>query len=259
MVKVREDLTGQIFGRLKVLEQTEDHITKGGRHEARWLCECACENHTIVEVIGNSLRHGHTKSCGCLIPIACSETMKKFNRYSEMLSDEYGNYYIGYTVNTNREFYVDAEDYDKIQEYTWSEHETAERFNILSAYDKTTRKKIKMHTLLGYEGHDHMDRNELNNRKYNLRKATHQENMRNRKKSVLNTSGFIGVTWQKGRQRWVAQIGHNGKTINLGGYIEIEDAVIARLKAEVKYFGEFAPQQHLYEQYGIDVDTKQND
>lgn len=34
------------------------------------------------------------------------------------------------------------------------------------------------------------------------------------------------------------------------------DAIKARLKAEIKYFGEFAPQKHLYEQYRI---TEQND
>ena len=37
---------------------------------------------------------------------------------------------------------------------------------------------------------------------------------------------------------------------------KIEDAIKARLEAEKKYFGEFAPQRHLFEQYGI---TQQND
>ena len=35
-----------------------------------------------------------------------------------------------------------------------------------------------------------------------------------------------------------------------------EDAIKARLKAELKYFGEFAPQKHLFKQYGI---ATQND
>ena len=34
------------------------------------------------------------------------------------------------------------------------------------------------------------------------------------------------------------------------------DAIKARLEAEAKYYGKFAPQRHLFEQYGI---TQQND
>lgn len=32
---------------------------------------------------------------------------------------------------------------------------------------------------------------------------------------------------------------------------EKKDAIIARLKAEKQYYGEFAPQKHLYQEYGI--------
>ena len=54
MVKVREDLTGKIFGRLTVLEQAEDYIRPDGRHEAQWLCECNCPKHTKKIISGNS-------------------------------------------------------------------------------------------------------------------------------------------------------------------------------------------------------------
>ena len=43
----------------------------------------------------------------------------------------------------------------------------------------------------------------------------------------------------------------NYKTIYLGGYNTEEEALIARLKAEKKYFKEFAPQKHLFKKYGI--------
>ena len=36
MVKVRQDLTGMVFGRLKVLEQTEAHIQPNGVHRPKW-------------------------------------------------------------------------------------------------------------------------------------------------------------------------------------------------------------------------------
>ena len=44
---------------------------------------------------------------------------------------------------------------------------------------------------------------------------------------------------------------------NLEKYLEdlhdnLEDAIYNRLKAEKQYFGEFAPQRHLFSQYGIE-------
>lgn len=41
------------------------------------------------------------------------------------------------------------------------------------------------------------------------------------------------------------------KEIYLGTFTLKEDATKARLAAEAKYFGEFAPQKHLFEEYGI--------
>ena len=64
MVKVRKDLTGQVFGRLTVLYQVEDYINPKGKHVAKWHCKCECTN-TIDVTIAN-LRSGSTKSCGCL-------------------------------------------------------------------------------------------------------------------------------------------------------------------------------------------------
>jgi hypothetical protein len=72
-----------------------------------------------------------------------------------------------------------------------------------------------------------------------------------------NTSGITGVVWNKGKQKWVAQIQYKNKMRYLGGFINKDDAIYARLQAEQKYFGEFAPQKHLYEQYNIN--TIQND
>ena len=55
-----------------------------------------------------------------------------------------------------------------------------------------------------------------------------------------------------------ARIKINGKLIRIGFYASKDEAIIARLQAEVKYFKEFAPQRNLFKQYGI-KDTIQND
>ena len=69
-----------------------------------------------------------------------------------------------------------------------------------------------------------------------------------------NKSGVIGV--RSVGEKFIADIRVNKKLIVLGRFFNKEDAIKARLKAEKEYFGEFAPQQHLYEEYGINNKTK---
>lgn len=57
------DLTGKRFGRLTVIERTEDHVAKSGRKRVMWRCVCDCGNETVVA--GDNLRDGRIKSCGC--------------------------------------------------------------------------------------------------------------------------------------------------------------------------------------------------
>jgi hypothetical protein len=54
------DLTGQKFGRLTVIKC----VGKNKREKYVWLCLCNCGN--TKEIVGDNLRYGHTKSCGCL-------------------------------------------------------------------------------------------------------------------------------------------------------------------------------------------------
>ena len=179
---------------------------------------------------------------------------KKKNIYSEKMIDDYGEYYIGITNNTKAKFYVDAEDYDKIKDYCWYEN-VRKGTNMLLAHveDKT----ISMHRFLGFKWCDHIDRNELNNRRCNLRECTQQENRRNHSLRSNNTTGFTGVFWSKRDCIWRAYVKINGKQIHLGCFVNKDDAIKARLKGELKYFGaEFSPQRDLFEQYGI---TTQND
>lgn len=57
----RENLLGQRFGKLKVIESAG--LDEKSRLAA-WLCECDCGGHIVVQ--SNSLRRGHTQSCGCV-------------------------------------------------------------------------------------------------------------------------------------------------------------------------------------------------
>jgi hypothetical protein len=80
---------------------------------------------------------------------------------------------------------------------------------------------------------DHIDRDPLNNLDDNLRYATHGENCRNR--------AAKGICWDKRRNKWLALIKLNYKSIYLGRYENKNEAIKARREAERKYYGEFAP------------------
>lgn len=267
MVKVKEDMTGWIMSehgvpdsRLTVIEQTDDYISPQGVHYARWLCECSCEEHNKIIVIGSRLRGNKqcTKSCGCLARELSAKRIKenftKYNEYKLNLVDEHGLYGVGYCTNTKSEFYFDMDDYDKIKNIAWYEKIRKDNFRKIAGTDRITGKQVLMHSTLGFNWCDHKDRNELNNRKFNLREATKQENARNHNKQKNNTSGFIGVYLDKKTLKWKAYIVINKKNINLGNFAYKQDAIRTRLKAEAKYFKEFAPQRHLFKEYGIEDD-----
>lgn len=250
MVKVREDLTGKSFGRLTVICQTNDFVSTNNRHEPTWLCQCNCGNKNLITVLGKNLKNQKTQSCGCIrkeTTINYNATNKKqYNTYC--LDGECG---IGYCHNTNTPFYFDLEDYDKIKDYCWYEHIHPNGYHALVTKDGVTGSIIKMVYLIAGTHQDHIDRNPLNNQKTNLRPATPQENASNTSLHKNNTSGITGVYWSKTRQLWIAQIGYKRKCITLGSFVNKEDAIVARLKAEQKYFKDFAPQKHLFEKYNI--------
>jgi hypothetical protein len=66
------------------------------------------------------------------------------------------------------------------------------------------------------------------------------------KKPKTNTSGIKGVSWDKSRNKWVAQIQFKGKNYYLGRYANKEDAREAREKAEKEMFGKFLEEHKEY-------------
>lgn len=258
MVNVKEDLTGRVFGRLTVIEQAEDYVSPTGKHYAKWKCQCSCIEHKYVDVNASSLKQGLTMSCGCLNDECRSERIKQFQpmaadknkKYNEYtLYDTYG---VGKYFNCKDVFYFSIEDYDIIKDQCWYNKNGYARTCL-----KESGKYVYMHELIGCKNFDHKNRNRSDNRRENLRPATVGENVRNRSLTAANKSGVAGVYYASKEKKWCAEIGLNNQVIRLGRYSNKDDAIRVRLEAEVKYYGEFAPQQHLYEQYGIE--TPQND
>ena len=86
---------------------------------------------------------------------------------------------------------------------------------------------------------DHINTCGCDNRKENLRLATSSGQKINVRLRTNNTSGVTGIYWNRNAGKWHARIKTNGKQKHLGYFISIEEAIKARLKAEIKYFGEF--------------------
>lgn len=63
-MRKKNDLKGQKFGRLLVVDEAE-YYTKSGSKQKGYLCQCDCGNRKVIS--SSSLKSGKTKSCGCLI------------------------------------------------------------------------------------------------------------------------------------------------------------------------------------------------
>lgn len=137
---------------------------------------------------------------------------------------------------------VDDEDFEDLNKNKWfaSYSDITKSFYAKRSHKGTT---IYMHRQIMKPEKgvciDHINHNTLNNKKNNLRVATVSQNAMNQGMRKTNTSGFKGVSWDKRRSKWVAQIKANKKGKHLGYFSNIEDAVEARRKAEAKYYGEY--------------------
>jgi hypothetical protein len=238
------DLTEKRFGKL-VAKYTIPKLKNNKAKRRYWFCVCDCGEKTTVS--SSDLLSGNTKSCGCYQKEIASKCNTKQNIYD--LSKEFG---IGYTFK-NEEFYFDLEDYDKIKDFCWY---IETRGRVCARNKNSNKTPYKLHRIVMnvFDSSieiDHKNRNQRDNRKSNLRICTHKENLCNQSLSKANKTGIIGVAFRKDTEKYIAYIMVDNKSIKLGNYKNIDDAIIARLKAEKEYFKEFAPQIHLFEKYNI--------
>ena len=80
---------------------------------------------------------------------------------------------------------------------------------------------------------DHIDGNKSNNCWSNLREVTRSQNMQNTCLRADNTSGHVGVSFDAKRGLWSSEIYVNGKKQFLGRYADKNDAIAARIDAQL--------------------------
>lgn len=82
---------------------------------------------------------------------------------------------------------------------------------------------------------DHIDHDRGNNKISNLRLVDRSTQNRSACRRKDNTSGHTGVYWCKTANKWLSIINYDKKTYQLGRFENIEDAIKARLEAEIKF------------------------
>jgi hypothetical protein len=109
-----------------------------------------------------------------------------------------------------------------------------------TAMHRVVMERVLGRPLINEEVVDHIDNDSLNNTRENLRVATFSQNLANSSKSSKNTSGWKGVCFHKGRKRWQATIGVEGRSVYLGIFDTPEEAHAAYCQAAKEHYGEFA-------------------
>jgi len=151
-------------------------------------------------------------------------------------------------------YLIDAEDWPRISGFKWSVSSDGGTRMYVST--RIEGKKIYLHRFLLEAPHDqrvdHRNGDPLDNRKANLRLATHQQNLFNRRKAQTygrkpTASSFKGVTWDKSCGRYKAQIMKDRVNHNLGLFMDERSAAMAYARAAQEMFGEFAYTNLIYQ------------
>lgn len=141
------------------------------------------------------------------------------------------------STSDRRTFTIDKSDLNKVLTHTWCYSKTG---YLVATVDGKVRKLSRF--LLNPPDDklvDHINGNPADYRRCNLRICTPKENARNCGKAKNAKCKYVGV-WRTKNNTYRARIMVDRKEIGLGTYKTEEEARQARLKAEKKYFGEYA-------------------
>ena len=242
-----EDLTGKVFGKLKVIERDYSKQRKNVEH---YRCECRCGNNNYITTAKELL--AGERSCGCIRKI------KGFNDYK--VDGETTTIYF-----TNRydeiimEGYIDTEDLPRLIEQNWCwsagwDDCIQDYYAKTSEYytDENGKRKARVHCLHRevtnadkgtYVDHiEHKPHSSLDNRKINLRVTIPDKNSKNRKgRNKNNKTGYRNVLIDKDSGKYKIMLCINYKRFQAGGlYEDVHEAGRDAEMYREKYYKEFA-------------------
>ncbi|WCH46367.1 hypothetical protein [Lysinibacillus sp. OF-1] len=206
------DLTGQKYGRLTVIKEVE---RKG--YTRRWQCKCDCGNERVVVVTQPNLRNNHTTSCGCVRKEKASISNSK-----DLVSKRFGKLTVVQSTDKriNRKIVWECKcDCGELTNVSTDKLLLGTTTSCGCArVDAGIQVQQKLQTDLTVDG-------------VIIPTLT-------RKARIDNKTGVKGVSLvplKNGTEKYKAMISIKGKTIYLGRFDTLEEAKIARKKAEEHY------------------------
>lgn len=134
---------------------------------------------------------------------------------------------------------VDDEDYEWLSQFRW--YYKKDRWGGYAVrHDLENHNRlIRMHRIINNTPDslitDHINRDKLDNQRSNLRTVTFSENSLNTNSKSSNTSGYRGICLSSDRKKWQARIMVKGRSIHLGLFMDINEAIRVRNLAVKKY------------------------
>lgn len=141
---------------------------------------------------------------------------------------------------------VDADMFPRLNVFRWNWGTGGYAQGWTRQDSNGTRRHLIMHKLVNQTPSgmktDHRNGFRFDNRRINLRTATHQQSNFNRRKPAIDglASVFKGVSRRPHQGSWTAKIGVDRKLKYIGDYPSEREAAAAYNRAAIHYFGEFA-------------------
>lgn len=211
----KADMIGKTFGRLTVVDAAP-LLETDRKKRLRYKCECTCGETCVV--VGESLRSGHTKSCGCLSrkgnPKHGDHNERLYRIWKAMKTRCLNPNAAGFDNYGGRGISVCPE---------WVNDYVSFRGWALDAGYRPDLTLDRKNNDLGYEPR---------NCRW-VSKTTQSRNQRARKDS---TTGVRGIRLSDSGL-YLAEIFVDNKRVHLGSFKDVEAAISARKEAELLYWG----------------------
>lgn len=202
-----KDLTGNRYGRLVVVERTDQRIG----HCYLWRCRCDCGQEKLVRTY--ALTHGQSRSCGCL---------QRETRERDLTGLRFGRLLVvrptGETHRHSRVWECRC-DCGRSIEIRGSQLTGKSGTRSCGCLHSDTAASVSplAHAAAFQDG-------------------THPGRIASQELQRNNRSGVRGVCWHRGAGMWVARIHFQGVSHHLGYFSNLADAAQARREAEETYF-----------------------
>ena len=222
---IKQNLKGQRFGRLTAL-----YTVPNNNYRTRWHCVCDCGN--TKDVLQQNLVNGHVRSCGCL---HVERSMEKIAVLNESMQRE------SHHETKTRLYHI----WINMKSRCFDENSTTfhryggRGITVCREWASSFLSFREWATANGYSDELSIDRINVDGNycPENCRWVSGSIQQFNKRKPRRNTSGHVGVSWNKKSGKWYSYITKDYVMHFLGSFDSLDDAIAARKAAEYQYFG----------------------